>query len=333
MALLAAACDDGEPRPALRIAAWNLEHLDDTGADGCVPRTQADYDALTAQVNDLALDIVAFQEVENDAAAHRVFPKADWQVEVSFRPDTGPGRACWSRPDQQLGRLATGFAIRRGIDYRRNADLDALGEASAFQRWGTDITVTEGGQGLRLLSVHLVSGCWGVENDAAPGDAGDCSVLRGQISRLKNWADARRADGSAFIILGDFNRRLAVPDDWGWQILSPPSAPLVLPTTDLTTQCDPRYTAFIDHLVLGGGAEALLVPELGPGMAPAGRTPRSLRGVGRFQVVSAGLDAGIKSVYHHPASTSANECETLHSNPGHKRDDEKFHVQATWAAT
>ena len=86
-------------------------------------------------------------------------------------------------------------------------------------------------------------------------------MLRGQISRLKDWADARRADGSAFIILGDFNRRLAVPDDWGWQILSPPSAPLVLPTTDLTTQCDPRYTAFIDHLVLGGGAEALLVPS------------------------------------------------------------------------
>ena len=65
---------------------------------------------------------------------------------------------------------------------------------------------------------------------------------------------------AAFIILGDFNRRLAVPDDRVWQLLSPPSAPLVLSTSELTTRCDPRFTEFIDHLVLGGGAEALLLP-------------------------------------------------------------------------
>ena len=89
--------------------------------------------------------------------------------------------------------------------------------------------------------------------DVAPGFA-----VRSINSRA--WADARRAEGSAFVILGDFNRRLAVRDDWAWRILSPPSAPLVLPTSELTTQCNPRYTELIDHLVLGGGAEALLVP-------------------------------------------------------------------------
>ena len=163
--MLTSACDDG---PRLRIAAWNLEHLNDSGAEGCVPRTPADYDAMAAQVRAHALDIVAFQEVENETAAHRVFPEADWHVEMSSRPDTGAGRECWDRPDHHLAHLATGFAIRRGIAYRRNADLEALGEASAFQRWGTGVTVTAGGQNLRLLSVHLASGCWGSGQDADP---------------------------------------------------------------------------------------------------------------------------------------------------------------------
>ena len=259
LALLTSARHD-EPRPRLRIAAWNLEHLDDTGADGCLPREQADYDAIAEQVEELALDIVAFQEVENEAAAHRVFPRSNWHVEMSRRLDTGPGPECWRRPGQRLGHQATGFAIRRGIAYHRNADLEVLGEARSFERWGTDITVTEDGQDLRLLSVHLASGCWGMQNDDDPRDERTCAVLRGQIDRLRTWADARRAEGSALVILGDFNRRLALPDDWAWQILSPPSAPLALPTADLTTQCDPRYTSLIDHLVLGGGAEALLVP-------------------------------------------------------------------------
>ena len=258
LALLTSACRD-QPTPRLRTAAWNLEHLDDTGTDGCLPRERADYDAIASQVVELALDVVAFQEVENATAARRVFPGPAWHVEMSSRPGTGPGPECWRRPGQRQGHLATGFAIRRGISYRRNADLSALGKASSFQRWGTDVTVTEGGRRLRLLSVHLATGCWGEPNDRDPEDAADCAALRDQMNRLKDWADARRAEGSAFIILGDFNRRLALPGDWGWQVLSPPSAPLVLATADLITACDPRYTSLIDHLVLGG-AETLMVP-------------------------------------------------------------------------
>lgn len=260
LVLLASSRHDGGPGPRLRIAAWNLEHLDDSGAEGCVAREQADYDAMAARVTELALDIVAFQEVENKAAAQRVFPKAEWRVEISSRPARDTGPECRDRAGARLGHLATGFAIRRGIVHRRNPDLDALGGASSFQRWGTDVTITQDGQDLRLLSVHLASGCWGGEHDTDPGDAETCAVLRRQISQLKEWADARRAEGAAFIILGDFNRRLAVSGDWAWRILSPPSAPLALPTADLTTRCDPRYTELIDHLVLGGGAEALLAP-------------------------------------------------------------------------
>ena len=59
----------------LGLAAWNLEHLNDTDWEGCIPRRAADYAALRRRAMALDADIVAFQEVENAAAARRVFPR------------------------------------------------------------------------------------------------------------------------------------------------------------------------------------------------------------------------------------------------------------------
>ena len=243
----------------LRIAAWNLEHLDDRDGEGCVGRKSADYAALARRVEELDADVVAFQEVENAAAAHRVFPATDWHVEMSGRPPMGRNRACWGEPEARLGHLATGFAIRRGLEYRRNGDLKALGGAAAFQRWGTDITITAGSRELRLLSVHLRTGCWGAKQDGQSRARKACAMLRGQIGRLKAWADARPAEGTTFVILGDFNRRLTLEGDWAWRLLSLSPAALRLLTEGVPFRCDPRFPAFIDHLVAGGGAEKMLV--------------------------------------------------------------------------
>ena len=125
------------------------------------------------------------------AAAHRVFPAAQWRVEMSSRPATGNSARCRERPSAHLGHLATGFAIRRGIDYRRNADVKVLGMRKGFQRWGADIAVRQGGRQLRLLSVHLISGCWGMREDRNQKRKQICDALRGQIRHLKDWADAR----------------------------------------------------------------------------------------------------------------------------------------------
>ena len=264
LVLVLVGCDAGESEAPLRIATWNLEHLNDSGEEGCIPREQADYDAIARRVAELGADIVAFPEVENVAAARRVFPEADWSVEVSTRPDAGAGPECWDRPGARLSHLATGFAIRKGVAYRRNGDLTALGPPvrpgeRASQRWGTDITVTAGGRELRLVSVHLKSGCWSSVQDKDDERVETCKTLREQVVLLKAWVDERRAAGTAFVILGDFNRRLAISGDWAWGILSPPSAPLALPTGDITYGCDPRFKEFIDHLVLGGEATEMFV--------------------------------------------------------------------------
>ena len=244
----------------LRIASWNLEHLKDSDGEGCIGRTDADYAAISGRLAELNADIVALQEVENVAAAHRVFPAAQWRVEMSSRPATGNSARCRERPSAHLGHLATGFAIRRGIDYRRNADVKVLGMRKGFQRWGADIAVRQGGRQLRLLSVHLISGCWGMREDRNQKRKQICDALRGQIRHLKDWADARQAEGAPFVILGDFNRRLALKGDWAWQLLSPPRASLRLLTSGARSRCDPRYPAFIDHLIAGGGAQEMLAP-------------------------------------------------------------------------
>ena len=243
----------------LRVAAWNLEHLDDCDGEGCVGRKSAHYVALARRVEELGADVVAFQEVENAAAAHRVFPASEWHIEMSGRPSMARSRACWGKSEARLGHLATGFAIRRGLAYRRNGDLKALGGAAGFQQWGTDITVAAGSRELRLLSVHLRTGCWGAKQDGESRSRKACATLRGQIGRLKAWADARRAEGMAFVILGDFNRRLTLPGDWAWRLLLPPPAPLRLLTEGVRFRCDTRFPAFIDHMVAGGGAETLAV--------------------------------------------------------------------------
>ena len=241
----------------LRIATWNLQHLDDTDGEGCLPRRRADYEAIARQVERLGADVVAFQEVENEAAARRVFPASRWRIEVSSRPSSGSGRPCWHHPRKRLGHLATGIALRRGIAYRRHRDLIELGGPDASERWGTDVSVLRGGRGLRLLSVHLKSGCWGAKQDRDKEREETCAILRNQVRVVGDWIEARLARRQAFVVLGDFNRRLAVPGDWAWATLSPPSAPLELSAAGRGARCDPRFRQFIDHFILGGGATML----------------------------------------------------------------------------
>ena len=180
----------------LRVAAWNLEHLDDSEGGGCIGRSAADYEALAGWIADLDADVVAFQEVENVAAARRVFPEGAWNVEMSSRPAMQHSRPCRDRPEEMLGHLGTGFAIRRGIAYRRHGDLEALGLGKPFQRWGTDISVTAGGRELRLLSVHLRTGCWGARQDGDSRRGAVCAALREQVTHLRAWADARLGEGN-----------------------------------------------------------------------------------------------------------------------------------------
>ena len=238
----------------LRVAAWNLEHLDDANGAGCVGRADSDYAAVAERIDALGADVIAFQEVENAAAAQRVFDAERWSVEVSSRPSTGYAFACRGRPEGRLGHLASGIAVREGLEYTRNADVSALAAGSRFRRWGTDVTVARDGQSLRVLSVHLKSGCWGADQDDNASAASSCATLREQVEEVVAWIADRRSEDQAFIVAGDFNRRLAIPDDWAWALLTEDAPARSLPTAGRISRCDARYPEFIDHLVFDAPA-------------------------------------------------------------------------------
>ena len=244
----------------LRVAAWNLEHLNADGSEGCVERTAADFERIKQSIQKQDFDVVAFQEVKDRAAAEKVFPPTEWNIEMSTRPQQEPSSECWDVPGRYLQHLGTGFAIRIGIDYERHEDLKALGLDNDFQRWGTDISV-KAESSLRLLSVHLASGCWSDAQDQDDARSNTCANLKKQFNVLVEWRDARLQVEESFVILGDFNRRLALPEDWGWTMLNTPDHKLQLLASVGSSNCDSRFPEFIDHIVVGELTQSLYIGD------------------------------------------------------------------------
>ena len=240
----------------IRIATWNLEHLAAQDGMGCRPRTEADYAGMRAHVARLDADVIAFEEIESIEAAQRVFPAAEYTIEMSKRPDSGRDGFC--RRDATSGpkirKQDVGFAIRKSIRYVRNPDLVDLALGDPDLRWGVDITL-EGPAPLRLLALHLKSGC-------ARGDRNEaCPVLFDQVPVLQQWVAARRTEGVAFAMLGDWNRRLALPGDEVWQRLNEDGAGLVHAAGGRGARCSERYPDFIDIIVLDPAAAARVRPD------------------------------------------------------------------------
>lgn len=257
-----AGCAGMTPAPAggapLKIASWNLEHLAERDGEGCSPRSEADYAQLRAHAEALGADVIAFQEVQNRAAAERVFDPAIYDVVMSGRPPSARGSECRGRPGLYIQNQAVGFAIRKGVPWRRNADLSALALGNPDLRWGVDVTVSSG-RPLRLLAVHLKSGC---NSGRAPSDP-DCPVLFDQLPMLEGWTEARAQDGEAFVVLGDWNRRLASGNDAFLADLNdgePAGSTLNLTSADRPAGCKARYREFIDFIAVGGEATARVQP-------------------------------------------------------------------------
>jgi endonuclease/exonuclease/phosphatase family metal-dependent hydrolase len=255
LALFAGACT-GTPSPGtgptagptIKLAAWNMEHLGERNGSGCRPRSDAEYSAMRAYVADLGADVIAFQEVESKAAAERVFDPAVYTVEIEDRVGTDRGGECRGNEGLTINAQRTGFAVRKGIPFERHPDFTAVQVGNPDLRSGVDLIVRpRGGDPIRVLSVHLKSGC-------SSGDRSEaCPVLFQQVPVMEQWIDDRAAEGMRFAILGDFNRRLGMPADavWAdWDDASPANADLALASGDQSARCNPRYRDFIDFIVL-----------------------------------------------------------------------------------
>ena len=258
----------------LKLATWNLEWFmkPETLRDltpTCIPadaprdgarrsipcdvahemaRSQEDIAAMRAHARILDADVVSLQEVDGEPAARLLFP--DYQF-------------CFS------GRSAVqnnGFAIRRGIPYACGPDLTALSMNDDVRR-GVELRLFPGTpREMRLLSVHLKSGC---SRDPLDSTKPSCAELAHQAPMLESWIDSQAREHKPFAVLGDFNRDLRREPDGPaiWRDIDdadPPEADLVNTAEGQGFQnCMPSQTfgGYIDYILLGQKMARGLVPN------------------------------------------------------------------------
>ncbi|MFT9017868.1 endonuclease/exonuclease/phosphatase family protein [Acetobacter malorum] len=238
------------PARPLKLATWNMEWLmaEDGRLTATAPpdrphRTAADFEKLAAYAQHLDADLVGLQEVDATATAERIFPARTYQI---FMTD-----------DALLQHPA--LAVRKPLRAHKNPDLvelDVAPTTAAHQlRRGLDVTVETGTTPLRILVLHLKTGCW---DNPVTEKQHNCPILLQQFGVLQNWISARAAAHEAFVIMGDFNRRMTVYDPFF--LLLNHTAPLSLTTAGWASPCE-NGSSFIDHILLGGAAQSWLQPH------------------------------------------------------------------------
>ena len=233
----------------LKIATWNLDWLT-ARAEGdpalpadVHPKTAADLAALQRYAASLDADVVALQEVDGPGIAAALFP-----------PDA---YTLYFTGDSVIQRV--GFAVRRGLAAHRNADVTALDVSAVGQfhlRSGADLTLDLPGGPLRLLGVHLKTGCHfdRLATSARP----QCATLRAQVPVLQHWIARRTAEGVPFLLIGDFNRVMQSEDDLLTALQV--AGPLASVTAGHDSPCW-GGGHFIDQIIAGGPARAWLEPS------------------------------------------------------------------------
>jgi endonuclease/exonuclease/phosphatase family metal-dependent hydrolase len=152
-------------------------------------RSEQDLSELARIAKGLIGSVVALQEVDGPLAAAQVFPLDSWQL------------VCFTRRQHPQ---KVGFALPKGVPYECNSEFASL-DLDGRTRSGADITLWPNTpKALRLLNVHLKSGCF-----AGPlFKKGPCIALRSQVPKIEAWIDQQVTQKQAFAVLGDFNRRL-----------------------------------------------------------------------------------------------------------------------------
>jgi hypothetical protein len=94
---------------------------------------------LKRYADQLESKVIAFQEVENKAAAERVFDPALYDIFIP-QPSKPRDELCKEDPSRHIRPKLVGFAIRKGVDYKTEEPLKGL-DIGRDGRWGAIITV------------------------------------------------------------------------------------------------------------------------------------------------------------------------------------------------
>jgi len=219
-------------------------------------RKESDMGDLRAVRDAVGADVVMLEEISSPKALAQVFPAADWHICLSgqFTADTrglGPDYPsdkladirplCFSAagadlPDPPPGELRKQYvavAVRKasGVSIQSIADVpdisvpfDDKDDTGAVVvrnvRWGLEVVVAKGDKTLRILGVHLKTGCFtgplfrdlwdGPPFQFQHDDHADnpCKTLARQMRPLRTWIARAAQQGTPFVIVGDFNRQI-----------------------------------------------------------------------------------------------------------------------------
>jgi endonuclease/exonuclease/phosphatase family metal-dependent hydrolase len=234
----------------LKLASWNIPWL---GSHKFNKRTATDYLELAKYAKQLDADVIALQEVESGEWASKVFGE---EYDYFFSTRNYAQRV--------------GVAVKKSTGYKvTSTEYKALDVG--YVRYGMDITLAKGDEKLRLLAVHLKSGCFEkrLDNQSinsmpdlsknAKKKKNACVKLSKQLPHLEAWIDQRAKESNPFVVIGDFNRRFSkdiangLSENSGlWQAIDDEGAEdMWSPTLSANSDCwGGYYKDYIDHIVL-----------------------------------------------------------------------------------
>lgn len=211
-------------------------------------RSQESYATLKKIPEENPGDIWVLQEIQDKVALHRVFPHQRYILECENR--MGQHRVC--------------IAIKRGkgLQFRRHPDLVSLRLKKRGLRAGMDFTILKQGKAIRVLGIHLKSGCFNEKFEKSKRKI--CTTLRRQTHYLEKWIDARSLEGIPYLVIGDFNRHLTKKRDAIWKEIDdgePINSDLVnLNASQKNTCWDSKYRYFVDFLIADKRAAKHYIP-------------------------------------------------------------------------
>lgn len=239
----------------LSIATWNVEHLAYPIDQGCKPRDNKQISQLRDYAASLDADIVALQEVASKAAVANIFPDDEWQIFVSDRADSEAytcRRSGFTSTQQKVA-----FAVKKSLSVKNVFSRSEFGLERSGLRYGLELQVMSQYGIVSLLNLHLKSGCFVDYHSRTDSEA--CQVFSKQVPVLDKWIEEKEALGQPYIVLGDFNHRLAAPYNQALRTFSDnqdKSQSTLFNATGHMLGCSARYPAPIDHIFVGHMSQA-----------------------------------------------------------------------------
>lgn len=195
----------------LKLTTWNIEHLTfPYDKIGCRPRSEKEMLELKFYTERLQSDVVALQEMGSVAAIKQLFPQDTWQIFISDRPDSPPHN-CYTS-DNKSHQIKVAVAVRQGIKVKSVTSLPEFGQEYNGSRYAIEMIIGSPLGEIKLLNVHMNSGCY--VNDYRESDTRACKSFAGQAPVLDKWIEKQEQSSLPYIVLGDFNHRLAEPNNY-----------------------------------------------------------------------------------------------------------------------